>query len=119
VTTRPTASGGDYDLKESMGEATDIDALIRKAIQEKRLIEFRLQGLRRLAEPHLYGEYREARQLLVYQIGGESRSGNLPAWRRADLPEISELRVLDEKFAGPRVPSSRHTQWDVVLAQVE
>lgn len=102
-----------------MAGATDIDELIRTAIREKRLIEFRLHGLRRLAEPHLYGIYKGARQLLVYQVGGESKSGDLPDWRRADLLEISGLRLLEQTFPGPRMASTRHTQWDLVLTRVE
>jgi hypothetical protein len=93
--------------------------LIRRAIHEKNLIEFQLQGLRRIAEPHLLGLYKGARQLLFYQVQGESRSGDLPAWRRADLAEMSGLRLLEEGFEGPRLPSERHTQWDTVLARVE
>ena len=96
-----------------------IDDLIRAAIREKRLVEFRLQALLRVAEPHLYGIYKGVHQLLVYQVAGESKSGDLPNWRRADLQEISGLRLLEERFAGPRLPSSRHTQWDIVLARVE
>ena len=70
----------------------DTDELIRTAIRERRLVEFRLHGLRRISEPHLYGIYKGARQILVYQISGESRSGDLPDWRRADLEEILGLQ---------------------------
>ena len=97
----------------------DIDRLIREAIEGRYLVEFRLHGLRRVAEPHLYGIYRGARQLLVYQVGGESKSGDLPDWRRADLAEMSGLRLLEGRFEGQRIASSRHTQWDVVLARVQ
>lgn len=106
-------------ILKGMVLAADIDELIRTALREKRLVEFRLHGLRRIAEPHLYGVYKGAPQLLVYQVGGESKSGDLPDWRRADLLEISGLRLLEQTFAGPRMASSRHTQWDVVLGRVE
>lgn len=96
-----------------------LDELIRGAIDDKRLIEFQLQGLRRIAEPHLLGLYRGALQLLFYQVGGESRSGALPAWRRADLSAMSGLQILEERFPGSRLPPERHTQWDTVLARVE
>jgi hypothetical protein len=107
-----------YDVRRTLG-AVDAEQAIRLAIRERRLIEFRLHGLRRIAEPHLYGVYRGARQLLLYQVGGESKSGDLPDWRRAGLPEISDVRLLDECFDGPRLPSPRHTQWDIVLERVE
>lgn len=99
--------------------AQSAEALVREAIAARRLIEFRLHGLLRKAEPHLLGRYHGALQLLLFQVGGESRSGDLPDWRRADLREIRELRMTEETFPGPRVASSRHTQWDVVLARVE
>jgi hypothetical protein len=95
-----------------------VDELIRTAMRERRLVEFWLHGLRRVGEPHVYGIHRGVRQLLLYQVAGETRSGGLPDWRRADLPEVSQLRILDEKFPGARLAMSRHRGWDVVLERV-
>lgn len=93
--------------------------LIRVAIREKRLLDFVLHRLRRIAEPHVYGIRRGVPQLLVYQTAGQSKSGRLPNWRTADLKDISHLRVLDQRFAGPRLPPDRHDGWDQILAQVD
>jgi hypothetical protein len=95
-----------------------LNRLIRGAIRERQLIEFWLHGLRRVAEPHVYGVHKGIFQLLVYQTAGESRSGRLPAWRRVDLSEVSGLRVLDERFLGSRLPPSRHKDWDQILEVV-
>jgi hypothetical protein len=96
-----------------------VDALIRQAIRERRLIEFWLHGLHRVAEPHLYGIHNGAAQMLVYQVGGASRSGGLPYWRRIDLAEVSGLRVLHERFEATRLEAGRPSGWDEILAVVQ
>lgn len=95
-----------------------MDALIRQAILERRLVEFWLHGLRRVAEVHLYGVHKGVTQLLVYQVAGESKSGGLPYWRRVDVLEMSRLRLLAEGFSGRRL-SSRPDGWDQILLMVE
>jgi len=95
------------------------DELILHAIQERRLIGFTLHGLARVGEPHVYGVYRQAKQLLIYQVRGESRSGGLPDWRRVDVLEMRNPVLLDEIFSTPRVTRAGHTEWDLVFARVE
>jgi hypothetical protein len=96
-----------------------MDAVIRMAISNKQLVEFTYHGLRRVAEPHVYGVLRGKHQLLTYQVAGESSSGRLPDWRRVELSGISGLRVLDEHFPGARPsPSGRQSKFDAVLAVV-
>jgi len=107
----------------SRGEAerrpgTTVDKLIRVAIRERRLLEFMLHGLRRVAEPHIYGLRRGARQLLVYQLYGQSRSGNLPSWRTADLRQITHLRVLDERFESARLNPDEIVGWEKIFERV-
>lgn len=46
----------------------------------------------RIAEPHDYGIRDGVAQLLVFQVGGESRSGTLPNWRWVVLPHGLEIR---------------------------
>jgi hypothetical protein len=99
-----------------------IDHLIRSAIEEKRLLRFSYKGLPRIAEPHDYGVRKGKRdtEVFVYQVAGKSHSGRLPAWRHAQIDEISDLEVLDETFPGSRGTSTqRHNQWDVLLARVK
>ena len=89
---------------------------IRQAILSLRILSFTYQRHMRIVEPHVLGVHRGARQLLAYQVRGESRSGGLPEWRRFELREIADLRVLDERFAGPRPGDLRG--FDHVLAEV-
>ena len=96
-----------------------IDRLLRAAIGEKRLIAFVLDGCERVAEPHDYGVMNGSTRLFFYQVGGASRSGRPIGWRWAELSKISELRLLDQRFAGPRsAPSGRHVQWNRLYASV-
>lgn len=97
-----------------------MDEQIIKAIRGKRLIEFIYHGLQRIAEPHVFGYLNGIKQLLVYQIRGQSRSGGLPNWRRVDIHEMSQLGILDETFPGRRPhPSGKHSSWDSYIAVVE
>lgn len=96
-----------------------MDALVRQAIAEKKLVEFQYQGYTRIAEPHVYGLNSGIKQLLVFQVRGGSKSGRLPNWRRVDLPEVSDLQILNETFPGRRVnPSGEHSSWDETFAIV-
>ena len=96
-----------------------LDPLIRSAIANRQVIEFTYRGLHRVAEPHVYGLHKGKRQLLTYQIRGESSSGGLPNWRRVDVDDISDVQALHESFPGPRpTVSGEHSSFDEVIAIV-
>jgi len=96
------------------------DGAIRRAIAERRLIQFSLDGGVRVAEPHDYGVRKGKAQLLVYQLSGASRSGRLPDWRWVDLSRATDFQVLDQRFAGGRAEASnRHSTWDHLFLRVE
>ncbi|MCV5751998.1 hypothetical protein OFN51_24555, partial [Escherichia coli] len=61
---------------------------IRRAIQNKLVIEFTYSNRLRVVEPHVLGVCNGNVQVLAYQIGGQSSSGGLPEWRRFDLFRI-------------------------------
>jgi hypothetical protein len=95
------------------------DETLRLAIAGRRLIAFVLDDCHRIAEPHDYGIHNGVARLFFYQVGGASRSGKATGWRWATLSKITEMKVLDDRFAGPRpAPSGRHIQWDVLIATV-
>jgi hypothetical protein len=97
----------------------DLDKLIRAAISRRSRVHFWYGGKERIAEPHDYGTQNGKARLLVYQIGGQSGSGKLPAWRLVDLSGISNLEILDKTFAGNRrTPSGKHQQWDEIFIRV-
>lgn len=74
------------------------------AIERKEIIQFRYGGKLRVAEPHLYGWNAESRReiLSVYQIGGESGSSPLPAWRTFYAARITDLSGTGLYFKTPR-----------------
>ena len=97
----------------------ETDRLIRTAIAQTRMIQFQLDGLLRIAEPHDYGIMNGTLRLLVYQVGGRSRSGRLPDWRLVTLEHASGFELLEKAFAGPRPQGSRkHQNWDRLFASV-
>lgn len=97
-----------------------MDGLIRKAIAEKRLIEFDYKGCHRVAEPHVYGVDKGVTQLLIFQVRGQSMTGGMAHWRRVDLTGVTNLALLDERFPGKRFSAnSARSHWDQCLAVVE
>jgi hypothetical protein len=73
----------------------------------------------RTVEPHDYGilEGESNRKLLVYQLEGESRSGDLPDWRELVVTDIRQVIALSEQFSGTR-PARTHHRWSRVFASV-
>jgi predicted DNA-binding transcriptional regulator YafY len=95
-----------------------MDDLIKQAISQKRLIDFSYHNQHRIAEPHILGMLKGVTQVLIYQVDGES-SNRLPDWRRVNVDEILNLKILDDTFPGQRSsPSGRHSSWDIHLAVV-
>ncbi|MFG0251325.1 MAG: WYL domain-containing protein [Phycisphaerales bacterium JB038] len=95
------------------------EASVLQAIRERKLLEFWYHGSSRVAEPHVYGVQGGERHLLTFQVGGVSRSGRLPGWRRFRLAEMSSIRVLPEQFEGPRDESqTRSASFDDIIAVV-
>ncbi len=97
----------------------NVHETILKAIDEIRLLRFVFDGKERIVEPHDYGIHQGHVRLFSYQIRGQSKSGRLPAWRLMDVPEMSEVQILDETFGGSRGDASQnHRKWDRVFARV-
>ncbi len=93
--------------------------IIEQAITSKKLITFTYGRHPRVVEPHVLGIKAGITQVLGYQVGGSSSSGGLPEWRRFDLLKISELKLSDKSFPGPRpCPSEKHSSWDRTIALV-
>lgn len=97
----------------------NIDDLIRTAIMSKNIIEFSYHDYHRIGEPHVFGIHNGRKQLLVYQIGGQTSSGNIPGWRRVNVDEITSARITPQTFVGQRpYPSGEHSSFDTILAVV-
>ncbi|EGR3265091.1 hypothetical protein OZ254_003540 [Vibrio cholerae] len=92
------------------------EAEIRRAIQNKLIVEFTYSNRLRVVEPHVLGVCNGSKQILGYQVAGQSSSGGLPEWRRFDLARMSNFRVTTETFLGRRpFPSGQHSPWDQEL----
>ncbi len=104
---------------DHLGMDFNIDNVIRTAISNKNIIEFTHHGYNRTAEPHVYGVYNGRRQILVYQIGGQTASDGLPDWRRINVDEVSSIEITQQNFSGSRpTPSGEHSRFDEILAVV-
>lgn len=80
-----------------------MDISIRKAIQQKLLIEFYYDGGIRIVEPHCYGISTAGNPVLrAYQITGTSKSGLSSGWKLFDLSKIINLAVSSQSFIGVR-----------------
>ena len=98
-----------------------VDARIRQAIGQKRLVEVAYKGRARLAEPHDYGKQNGIDRLLVFQLKCASSSGREAiGWRLFDVAKIESIEVLDKPFKGSRRASVQdHHVWDALYARVE
>jgi hypothetical protein len=91
------------------GIAKSTHKLIWTSIEGRRHVRFFYDAKERISEPHDYGVQNGQVRLLVYQFGGESNTGRLPAWRLVDVNRISELKILNTIFPGNRpAPSGQH-----------
>ena len=96
----------------------DVDATIRAAIGQKRLLKLTYLGKPRIIEPHDYGIHKGSVKLLAYQVAGASRNP-LPNWRWLDASLIIDVEMLDRTFAGGRPQESgKHHQWDELFLRV-
>jgi len=96
-----------------------LDACIRRAIAEKRLLELRYKGAVRLAEPHDYGVIDGTERLLIFQLRGPDSGKGAAGWRLLDVVKIESCIVTDRTFAGSRGQShQQHYQWETLYARV-
>ncbi len=93
-----------------------LETQIQRAMRSKHILFFRYDGYLRAVEPHVLGIHGGVRQFLGFQVGGSSRSGGIPDWRRFDLVKIVDLHAANDSFPGRRpTPSGRHSHWDHII----
>ena len=92
---------------------SSMGAVIREAINNKKLLEFDHDGFHRIVEPHVYGSKSGKDVILAYQVRGSSSSGNIPNWRRMVLNKISNMRILNEEFDGLRETHGGHSSFAI------
>jgi len=87
------------------------EALLRQAIRDRRIVEFRYHGEHRVVEPYRLGLDGGRLRLM----GWQSRKG----WRSFHADEMTELEVLDRTFFQPREGYTRGDgAMDRILAEV-
>ena len=80
-----------------------MEKLICEAISGKYYVEFMFDGHYRAVEPHALGYTTRGNLVLsCYQTAGGSKSGKVPAWKRPRVDGITDLKMLDQRFSGPR-----------------
>ncbi|MEX2264166.1 MAG: hypothetical protein WD696_19590 [Bryobacteraceae bacterium] len=98
---------------------SNLDELLRTAIEHRRLIRLLYRNKDRIVEPHDYGVHNGTVKLLAYQVGGSS-SGRLPNWRWMEAELISDIHLLNQTFPGGRpTPSGKHHKWDKLFIRVK
>jgi hypothetical protein len=98
---------------------SNVDELLRTAIEHKRLIRLLYRNKDRVVEPHDYGIHKGSAKLLGYQVAGSS-SGKLPNWRWMEIDLISDIHLLYKTFPGGRPTSSgKHQRWDKIFIRVK
>ena len=76
---------------------------ICQAINERRLLRILYDPGSRIIEPHAHGMGTAGNELLrAYQVSGASASGNPIDWKLIRTDRISYIKLLYDKFPGPR-----------------
>lgn len=89
-----------------------MNALIRQAIDNKRIVEFIYKEYPRIVELHIFGKKDGILQVLAYQIGGKSSRGGLPDWRRFNVLEMRNFQLSEASFHGAREYHGTDNSWD-------
>ena len=97
-----------------------LDAQLRFAIANTRLLRVTYDGATRIVEPHDYGVRNGKAKLLVFQRDKAGRqTDSARGWRTLDLSKIRHCVVLEETFAGSRQADQQHLDWDLLYARVD
>lgn len=76
-----------------------VEDLIRQALVERRVVQFKYHGHSRRVEPHALGRVTGERlALLGWQVSGGSASEPPPGWRTFVLAEIEPLKLMSKTF---------------------
>ena len=76
------------------------EELIRQALIERRVVQFKYHGYSRRVEPHALGCVTGARPALFgWQVSGGSASEPPPGWRTFVLADIKSLKLMRRTFA--------------------
>lgn len=84
------------------------DAIICRAIRERRLLLVEYGETQRVVQPHLYGvDHTGDRLLSAYQLSGASASGASQGWKSFRMDRITSVALTDKTFDTAR-PEFQH-----------
>jgi len=79
------------------------DALICRAIRERRLLLVDYGQAQRIVQPHVYGDDLAGDRLLsAYQLSGGSASGAARGWKSFRMDRVTDVTLGDASFHGAR-----------------
>jgi len=86
--------------KKGPGRRPSVEALVERAIRERKIAAFQYEGKFRVVEIHAFGAAAGQGDdiILGWQTGGFSRSGRLPGWRLFNVDRISEFELAVQGF---------------------
>jgi predicted DNA-binding transcriptional regulator YafY len=86
----------------------DIDAIICRAIRERRWLIVTYGQSRRVVQPHVYGDDHAGHRLLsAYQVSGDSASGASHGWKSFRLDRMASVALADGSFHAARPEFAR------------
>ena len=95
-------------LCDALQMKADFDAIICRAIRERRLLLLDYGEARRIVQPHVYGDDQAGDRLLsAYQVSGGSASGAPQGWKSFRLDRVTGVSVGNKTFRGAR-PEFQH-----------
>jgi hypothetical protein len=87
----------------------DFDAIICRAIRERRLLLVDYGEVRRIVQPHVYGDDQAGDRLLsAYQLSGGSASGASQGWKSFRMDRVTEVALGDASFRSARPEFQRN-----------
>jgi len=76
-----------------------VEELLRQALSERRVVQFKYHGYSRRVEPHALGRVTGDRPaLLGWQASGGSASEPPPGWRTFVVTDIKSLKLMSSGF---------------------
>jgi predicted DNA-binding transcriptional regulator YafY len=78
----------------------NINPELCSAISSKQIIQFSYEEGTRIVEPYCYGLTKTGEEVLrVFQLKGDSKSGNPQGWKLFKVSKIKDLKVNEENFS--------------------
>lgn len=75
------------------------DAIVCRAIRERRLLVISYGGAQRVVQPHVYGDDHAGDRLLsAYQVSGPSASGASRGWKSFRMDRVADIVPGDGRF---------------------